>query len=139
MSTGQVLLTLASIVLLSYITLNMQQMYVQATHSTVESQHTSDALNFGRDISDRIQSFAFNYDQLMTEFGGLDDITDPNSRLEFTSQVGEIFYATVEISDEMELIHNQTGRKAIIKVYEYRESSDEYRQQAEYVTAVTEM
>lgn len=139
MSTGQVLLTLAAIVLLSYISLNIQQMYVQSVGSTVDSQYTSDALNFGRDISERVQSFAFKYDQLMNEFGGLNDVTDPDSRIEFTSQVGESFFATVDISDEGELIHNQNGRTATIRVYIYNDSSDQYQLQAEYVTAITEL
>jgi hypothetical protein len=139
MSTGQVLLTLAAVVLLAYISLNIQRMYVQSVNNTIDSQYTSDALNFGRDLSDRIQSYAFNYDQLMNDFEGLDDVTDSNSRLEFTTQIGEIFFATVSISDETELIHEQTGRKATIRVYEYHEPSNEYRLQAEYVTAIAEM
>ncbi len=137
MSTGQVLLTLAAIVLLAYISLNIQQMYVQSVHNTVDSQYTSDALNFGRDLSERLQSYACNYDRLMNDFGGLEDVTDPASRPEHTTQAGEVFFATIHLSDENELIHGQNGRTAIIRVYE--EEREDIVLKAENATAIVEL
>lgn len=134
MSTGQVFLTLASLVLLGYIAMNIQQMYVQSVETTVDMQMTSDAVNFGRDLSEEIQSYMYNYSQLDSRFGNLDDVTDPNQRRSDTSQVGQIFHATVQLSNEMVLEHGQNGRLATIRVFE--EVDDSIKFKAEFVTSV---
>lgn len=137
MSTGQVMLTLASLVLLGYIALNIQRMYVSAVETTVESQMTADAVNFGRDLSEEVQSYMYKYSQLDSELGGLDDETDPNSRRSDTSQVGQIFHATIDLSSEQVLNHGQSGRIATITVYEEIDGSLEMK--AELVTSVVNM
>jgi hypothetical protein len=55
MSTGQIFLTLSSLVLLAIISLNIREMYVQSVNNTVDAQVTNDAINFGRDISEQLQ------------------------------------------------------------------------------------
>lgn len=137
MSTGQVFLTLGSLVLLGIIAFNIQQMYVSSVETTVDMQMTSDAVNFGRDLSEEVQSYMYKYDQLAADFGGLDDETDPNSRRSDTSQVGRIFHATVELSNEMVLEHGQSGRLATVTVYE--EIDDALEMKAEFVTSVINM
>lgn len=137
MSTGQVMLTLASLILLGYIALNIQRMYVSAVETTVESQMTADAVNFGRDLSEEVQSYMYKYSQLDTDFGDMNDIYDPGERRSDTSQVGQIFHATVELSSEMLLNHGQNGRLATIRVYE--ELDDTLQFKAELVTSVVNM
>lgn len=137
MSTGQVFLTLASLVLLGYISLNIQRMYVSSVETTVDMQMTNDAVNFGRSLSEEVQSYSYKYGQLNAQLGGLDDETDPNSRRSDTSQVGEIFHATIELSNEIELDHGQNGRWATIRVYE--ELGDSLAFKAELVTAVANL
>lgn len=137
MSTGQVFLTLASLVLLGYITLNIQQMYVSSVDTTVETQMTQDAINFARDLSEEVQSYSYKYGQLVSTFGDLDDPTNPNKRRSDTSQVGQIFHATVELSNEQVLAHGQSGRMATITVYE--EIGNELQMKTELVTAVTNL
>lgn len=137
MSTGQVFLTLASLVLLGYIAFNIQQMYVSSVETTVEMQMTSDAVNLGRDLSEEIQSYMYKYDQLETQFGDMDDVTDPGERRSDTSQIGQIFHATVELSGEMVLEHGQNGRLATITVYE--EVDNDYVMKSEFVTSVVNM
>lgn len=137
MSTGQVLLTLASLVLLGLISLNIHRMYVSSVETTVDMQMTSDAVNLGRDISEEIQSYAYKYSQLDAQFGDFDDVNDPNKRRSDTSQVGEIFHATIELSPEKILEHNQVGRVATIVVYE--ELNDSLQMKAKFVTAITNL
>lgn len=137
MSTGQVLLTLASLVLLGYIVLNIHQMYASSVETTVDMQMTSDAVNFGRDLSEEIQSYIYKYGQLDADFGNMDNPTNPNQRRSDTSQVGEIFHATVDLSNEMALEHGQNGRLATIKVYE--EINDSLQFKAEFVTSVVNL
>ncbi|MDR9367062.1 MAG: hypothetical protein RI575_17135 [Balneolaceae bacterium] len=137
MSTGQVFLTLASLVLLGIISFNIQRMYVSSVESTVEMQMVSDAVDFGRDLSEEVQYYGYHYGQLESEFGGLDDVTSPSSRRSDTSQVGQIFHATVELSGEIELAHGQNGRWATITVYE--EVGSSYEMKAEFVTAVANL
>jgi hypothetical protein len=137
MSTGQVFLTLASLVLLGIISLNIHQMYVSSVETTVDMQMTSDAVNFGRDLSEEVQSYSYKYSQLDAQLGGLDDETDPGSRRSDTSQVGRIFHATIELSSEIELDLGQNGRWATIRVYEEQDDTLEFK--AEFVTAVTNL
>lgn len=138
MATGQTLLALASIVLLSIITMSIRQMYVQSVNTTVESQEMSDALNFGRDIAEEVQLYAFRYDDLDSRFGHLDDETDPARRWTFESQIEKVYHATVELSSEQTLKHGQLGRIATIKIFE-EEREDEYKMVAEYNTAVSRL
>ncbi|WP_234570941.1 hypothetical protein [Rhodohalobacter sp. 614A] len=141
MSTGQVFLTLASLVLLGYIVLNIHRMYAGSVESTVDMQMTSDAVNFGRDLSEEIQSYAYKYSQLDADFADLDDPTDPNARRSDTSQVGQIFHATVNLLDKADLLPdmagNQPGKIAEIRVYE--EVDDTLQFKAELVTSVIDM
>ena len=141
MSTGQVLLTLASLVLLGYIVLNIQQMYAGSVETTVDMQMTADAVNFGRDLSEEIQSYMYKFGQLDARFGNLDDVTDPSKRRSDTSQVGQIFHATVNLIDRVDLLPdmagNQPGKIAEIRVYE--EVDDTLQFKAELVTSVIDM
>lgn len=137
MSTGQVFLTLGSLVLLGIIAFNIQQMYISSVETTVDMQMTSDAVNFGRDLSEEVQSYMYNYAQLEARFGNMDDITDPNQRRSDTSQVGQIFHATVDLTNEMVLEHGQSGRLATITVYE--EVDNSLQMKAEFVTSVINM
>jgi len=138
MATGQTILTLASIVLLSIITMSIRSMYVQSVNQTVSSQETADALNFGRDIAETLHSYAFRYDQLDSDFGSFNDVTDENSRIEFESQIEGILYATVELFSEEELIQDQLGRRATIRIYKEKNEGD-FRLEAEYRTVITNL
>lgn len=109
-------------------------MYVQSVNTTVESQEMADALNFGRDIADELQSFAYRYDDLNERFGDLNDVTNEDSRWEFESQIDKKYYATVDLSLEQPLKHGQTGRMATIIIYE--EENGDYKMIAEYATAI---
>jgi uncharacterized protein (UPF0333 family) len=115
---GQTLLTLASIVLLSVIAIQIGQMYTSSVSSTVETQLTADAINFARDVAEDVHSYAFRYNDLDNAFGNFTDVNNPATRIEFTPQVGITFYATVELGQEENLRHNVPGRMATIRVYE---------------------
>ncbi len=128
-------MALAAIVLLSIVTMGIRQMYVQSVTTTVDSQNTSDALNFGRDLSEEIHTYAFRYNELDGVYGSVNDVTNANTRIEFTSQVGTTFYATIELFTEQELKQGQYGRMVTIRIFE-EEREDEFRQIAEYVTSV---
>lgn len=132
MATGQTIITIGAVILFSIIALNVQQIYVESVGSRVEYQSTGNALSIGWDLAEELQSYTFNYNQLDQDYGGLNDLSDPLGRLEVLSQMDELFYVTVELSNEKELIHNQFGRTATIRVYR----SSDLALQAQYVTAV---
>lgn len=136
MSTGQTLLALAAIVLLSIISLNIGSMHVEAVETTVENQEISDAMNFGEDLIEELQSYAYNYGQLDSRFGDLDDVTDQDKRRQYTSQIGKVYFATVELSSEETILHGQTGRRATVQIYEETESGDDYVMLTEFRTAI---
>lgn len=135
MATGQTLLTLAAIVLLSIITMSIRQMHLQSVTTSIDSQVTNDALNFGRDLAEEIYSYSYRYDELDTRFGGYTDVSDPAKRITFNSQVDIIYHATIELSSEKELQYSQIGRTATIKIYQEEKTGD-FKMIAEYVTAI---
>lgn len=136
MSTGQTLLTLLAIVLLGIISLSIMQMHHRAVKTTVGTQEDSDAINYGRDIVEDLQSYAYKYSQLVTDYGDLDDVNDSNKRLSRISQVGIVYYSTVELSEEKSILHGQVGRTASVKVYENAEAGNGYEMIAEFKTAI---
>ncbi|MCC5942370.1 MAG: hypothetical protein JJU37_12595 [Balneolaceae bacterium] len=146
MGTGQTLLALAAIVLLSIITMSIRQMYVQSVNTTVNSQHTADALNFGRDISERIHTFSTRYLDFVDEYGGctadtfdLEDV-DTNCIFEMNSMAGESYIATLLVSPEGDIDIGpaiQTGRVITIRIFSERDDVNTFR--AEYRTILTNL
>ena len=156
MATGQTLLALASIVLLSIITMSIRSMYVQSVETTVESQEMADALNYGRDIAEELQSFAFGFDSMgdmdmrMNSMPGqyqssstvLNEKTSSANNLwiikrQEETQIGRQYYASIELPTSMQTLtsHNQQGVIAIIRIFEEKEEN-EFHKIAEYSTAV---
>lgn len=111
-------------------------MYVQSVETTIDTQEEADAINYGRDIVEDLQSYAYKYSQLVADYGNLDDVSDENSRLTRTSQVGKVYYSTVELSDEISILHGQSGRTASVKVYENAEAGNGFEIIAEFRTAI---
>ena len=146
MGTGQTLLALAAIVLLSIVTMSIRQMYVQSVNNTVESQHTADALNFGRDISERIHTFSTRYFDFDTEYGDctndsfdLEDI-DTNCTFVMNTMAGENFIATLLVSGESDIeigTATQTGRLVTIRIFSEDDGDSEFK--AEYRTILTNL
>ncbi len=137
MATGQTLLTLASIVLLAFITMSIRSIYVQSVNNSIDTLYTTEALNFGRTLSERIQSYSSNpamYNELDNDFGDFNDVNDAGSRIEFLTPSGHTLYATVELSGETNVLYGQNGRFATIRVFE--EVNDNFTLKSEYVTAV---
>lgn len=132
MATGQTIITIGAVILFALIAMNVQQIYVESVGNRVEYQSTSDALSIGWELAEEIQSYAFKYDQLDADFGGLNDLNNPLSRLEIHSQIGELYYITIELSIEKLMIHNQIGRTATIRVH----NSSDLSLESEYVTAI---
>ncbi|MBP3191913.1 hypothetical protein [Natronogracilivirga saccharolytica] len=137
MSTSQTLLSVGAVILLSIVSLSIGRMYVQSVHNSVDHQHTNDALNLGRDLSEEIQSYAFKYDELEADFGDLSDVTNPARRRTFPSEAGELFYVTYELEADEELVHGQGGHIVTIRIF--MEQKSQYTKKAEYVTAVLPM
>ena len=135
MATGQTIITIGAIILFAIMAMNVQQIYVESVGNRVEYQSTSDALSIGWDLAEELQSYAFQYNNLDQEYGGLNDLNDPLSRLEVRSQIDELYYVTIELSMEKLMIHNQMGRTATIRVHR----SSDLSLQSEYVTAVVQL
>lgn len=140
MSTGQVFLTLGALVLLAIVSIGIQQLFVQSVQETVGSQKSADAVNYGRDLSEEVYSYAFRFDNipdlelaLTNEYDGYQ--TAENGR-KFKSQIGELYSATYEILTKNNVAHGQNGVEVKITVYEENNNGD-FDFQAEYITLVT--
>ncbi len=146
MGTGQTLLALAAIVLLSIVTMSIRQMYVQSVNNTVDSQHTADALNFGRDISERIHTFSTRYIEFENEYGdcnadtfNLEDI-DNKCKFEMNSIAGEDYIGTLFVEAESDIDIGtaiQKGRVITIRIFSERDEVSTFR--AEYKTILANL
>lgn len=134
MSTSQTFLAIGAIFLFSITSLNVNRMNVKSVNSSVDNQITNDAVNFGRDMSDMVQSFAFRYDDLMNQIGGLNDVTSSSHRMTRTTDFGYTLHAVFDISNEETLQHGQTGRLVAIRIF--HEEHGNFIEKAEYVTSV---
>jgi len=137
MSTAQTFLAIGAIFLFSITSLNVNRINVMAVHNGINNQITSDAVNFGRDMSDMVQSYAFQYDNLVATFGGLNDVTSPSHRMTRTTSLGHTFHAVFDVSNEHQLRHGQAGRMVTIRVF--LEEENDFVEKAEYVTSVVPM
>lgn len=135
MATGQTVLTIGALIIFGIIAMNVRSLYVQSIVNRVDDQTTSSAMSIGWTIAEEIQSYAFRYDSLDAAFGGMDNLNSSLSRMEIRSQINELFYVTVDLSAEKELIHEQFGRTAIIRVYR----SNDLALKTEYRTAVVSL
>lgn len=136
MTTGQTLLALAAIVLLSIISLQIGSMHVEAVNTTVQTQETNDAINLAEDVIETLQSYSYNYDQLASDYNGLNDVSDADKRIQLTSEIGKVYYVTVDLSGEETIQHGQTGRRATVQIYEDAETGGGYEMLAELRTAI---
>lgn len=132
MATGQTILTVGALIIFGIIAMNVRSLYVQSIVNRVDDQTTSSAMSIGWTIAEEIQSYAFQYENLDLAYGGLNNLNDELSRLEIRSQINELFYVTIDLSAEKELIHEQYGRTATIRVYR----SEDLALKTEYRTAV---
>ena len=140
MSTGQVFLSLGALILLAIVSIGIQQLFVQSVQETVGSQKTADAVNYGRDISEEVYSFAFSFNDiedleqaLSNEYSGYQT---PENGKKFRSQIGKLYSAVFELDKKENTTHNQQGIEVTIRVYEQLQNED-YEFQAEYITFVT--
>jgi len=153
MTTGQTLLTLAAIVLLAIISMGIRGMYLQSVKTSVDTQFTSDALNFGRDLSERVHRHSGSqvaYNEFFTRYGNCiedfdeDDIDlegiDNNCKVNYNSVAGEHFIGLITIpsnDDDFDFgVVEQEGRFVNIRVF--REKNDEFVFDAKYKTIVTD-
>ena len=129
-------------------------MYVQSVGTTVESQETADALTYGRDLAEEIQSFAFGFDYIQSIVFRMNNLPDQYSsgspvlnqkssvannlwvvKREQETQIGKQYYASIELPSSKQILqHGQQGVIAIIRIFE--QEGNEYKKIAEYSTAV---
>ncbi|MDI6402857.1 hypothetical protein QLX67_12690 [Balneolaceae bacterium ANBcel3] len=122
MAYGQTILTIAAVILFSIHAMTAHRLYNMAVERSVETQELTEAIDFGRALNDRVQAYSLRYWTLMEppEQGGLyglNDPSDPNGRLEFHGGSGQVFYATVEIGNQEELMFKQEGRMVTVRVF----------------------
>lgn len=137
MSSGQIFLTLGAISLLMYMSVNINRMYVSSVEKSVQIQQEMEVIDYGQSLSELMysQSDSANYSDVHIDYGNLDDVTDPNTRLSYKTQTDNILYATIDISDERTLMLDEKGRIATIKVYD--EKDGDYIQKGQFSAAIT--
>lgn len=114
---NQTFLSLGAVAIFMYLSVNIHKSYVQAARQTVGHQEEMDAINYGLTLSDELYSQSFNYDSLDTYYGNLDNLSNSSERKNFITPSNDTLAATIELSEEEEIILGATGRLATINVY----------------------
>ncbi len=114
---NQTFLALGAVAIFMYLSVNIHKSYVQAARQTVGHQEEMDAINYGLTLSDELYSQSFNYDSLDTYYGDLNNLNNQSQRKNFVTPSNDTLAATVELSEEEEIIIGATGRLATINVY----------------------
>ncbi|MDZ7693587.1 MAG: hypothetical protein U5K69_21125 [Balneolaceae bacterium] len=135
MAQAQTILALGAIVLFMITALNVNRNYVRGVKQNLDQQKYINAINYGQTIAGGIYSQVNNYDNIEDVYGDYDDVTDPARRLQTVTSLNDTLFATVALSGEEVLVHGTNGKKATITVYEL--VGADYRQRAQYVTAIT--
>lgn len=117
MSTGQTLMALAAISLFMYTAVNVNRTHIAAVSETVAKQRASDAINFSQSISELLYAQGQFYNNMDTQFGVFNDVTNPANRMSTMTTIGDSLFATIFIAPEQTLIHGAEGRVATIRVF----------------------
>jgi hypothetical protein len=117
MSSGQSLLSLGAVAILSYLALNVNRVYVASVSETGRQQTQFDAINYAQSISDGIYAQSDNYAQINNLFGTFDDASRSSRRLETRTALGDSLFATVTFASEEQVSEGIIGRVATIRVF----------------------
>ncbi len=117
MSTGQSLLALGAVILLSYLALNVNRIYVASVSETTRFQHNLDAINYAQSLSDVVYAQAMNYAGIDSIFGALNNVNSPSSRLSMQTSMGDSLFATIVFGSEQAVTEGVNGRMATIRVF----------------------
>jgi hypothetical protein len=137
MSSGQSLLSLGAVVLLSYMALNVNRVYVSSVGETSKYQQSLDAINFAQSLSDAIYAHSSNYDKIDQIYGAYNNINQKNSRLSIYTPLGDSLHATVTFSAAQPVADGVTGRIATIRIYNRLDGT--YNQLVESTATLVQM
>ena len=137
MSTGQSLLALAAVVLLSFLALNVNRIYVASVTETTKFQKNLDAINYSQSLSDAVYAQAMNYARIDSIFGALNNINSSTGRVATRTSFGDSLFATIIFAAEQPVAEGADGRVATIRVYD-REGG-QFRQLVESTATLIEL
>ncbi len=136
MSSGEILLALAALVLLSINSINVNRSYVVSVKDAVEIQSETEAIQFGHYVAELMFNYSTTEHKSVFEGrygnGKCEELDHSCPQLELISTMGNTFKATILI-DASDLAENL----AVITVYEKKHNSDEFKQRLQFKTALT--
>jgi hypothetical protein len=137
MSTGQSLLALGAVVLLSFLALNVNRIYVASMGETARFQQNLDAINYAQSLSDAIYAHSINYAGIDSIFGALNNVNSPAGRVATITPMGDSLYATIVFAAEQPVSEGVNGRLATIRVFERQDA--QFRQLVESTATLINM
>lgn len=137
MSTGQSLLALGAVVILSFLALNVNRVYVASVTETTRFQHHLDAINYAQSLSDAVYAQSMNYAGIDSIFGAFNNVNSSSGRFAMRTAMGDSLYATIVFASQTAVAEGVNGRMATIRVFE-REGG-QYRQLVESTATLIEM
>src|SRR5690554_3821649 len=134
MSTGEILLALGALILLSINSLNVNRTYVASVKDSVEIQYETEAIQFGHYIVELMYNYSTTEHKsaFLNRYGDCEELDNTCVLLEKTTFIGNTLKATIEIEPSA-LAENL----AVITVYEQKYNSSEFKQRLQFQTALT--
>ena len=137
MSSGQSLLSLGAVVLLSFFALNVNRVYVASVSETSRYQQSLDAINYAQSLSDAIYAHGTEYDRLDQIYGAYNNVQQRSGRLSIRTAMGDSLHATITFSSEHQVAEGLNGRVATIRIF--NRQNGQYKQVVESVATLIDM
>jgi hypothetical protein len=137
MSTGQSLLALGAVVLLSFLALNVNRIYVASVTETTQFQKSLDAINYSQSLSDAVYAQSMHYAGIDSIFGALNNVNSASSRVSTRTTMGDSLFATIVFASAQAVAEGVEGRIATIRVFE--RDNGQFRQLVESTATLINM
>ncbi len=109
--------------LLMIVSATLNRTYLSALSGSIDKQVEVEAMNYAQSMAEVLFGTGTDYENLDTNLGNFDDVTDPDRRFGHVTTFGDSLFATIDIGPEQTLIHGVQGRRATITVFEKKEGT----------------
>lgn len=137
MSTGQSLLALGAVVILSFLALNVNRVYVASATETIRFQQQLDAINYAQSLSDAVYAQSANYAGIDSTFGAFNNVNNASSRFAMRTAMGDSLYATIVFAAQSAVSEGVNGRIATIRVFDRQDG--QFQQLVESTATLIDM
>lgn len=123
--------------ILSFLALNVNRVYVASATETTRFQRQLDAINYAQSLSDAVYAQSMNYAGIDSIFGAFNNVNNASSRLAMRTAIGDSLYATIVFAAQAAVSEGVNGRIATIRVFDRQDG--QFQQLVESTATLIDM